>query len=316
MEQAKSSDPAKYLTKFPRLMELDYRSCKTYALERESVLKAWKAAEVEMTDKQKVQSSHLASFDPSLLRSICKYDEYLRHVSNPTNEDLENWLLRQLQSVEKDLVPSDLRAFSHRLREYAGKAELRYGRKAFVTLAPILRAFDGAVEDFGLQALVEAKAKHVMEAWSKAVLDTISPSAAKTYVQDRLKLHDDHKLHLKQVKYIDHVCQILDLWCAGRSHEEITRLREQDKEKAKKKADSASKVNPRDSRVKGGPKTTDREDKPTNTKKGDKKDYEDFLAKAICDNCGEKGHLVPACTKPRDEEKIKAAVEKRKKEKL
>jgi len=164
MEKARSSDPTS-LTKFPRLMEMDYRSCKTYALERESVLKAWKAAEVEMTDKQKVQSSHLASFDSSLLRSICKYDELLRHVVDPTNEDLEDWLQRQLETVEKDMVPSDLKAFSLRLKEYAGKAELRYGRRAFVTLSPILRGFDGAVEDFGRYALVEAKAKHVMEAW-------------------------------------------------------------------------------------------------------------------------------------------------------
>ena len=33
----------------------------------------------------------------------------------------------------------------------------------------------------------------------------------------------------------------------------------------------------------------------------------DWMKKAVCDNCGKKGHIVKTCTKPRDEAKIKAA---------
>jgi hypothetical protein len=178
VERSKASDPTKYLSKFPRLMEIDYRSCKTYVLERDAVLRAWREAEVEMTDKQKVQCSHLASFDPDLLRGICKYDPTLRGRHPVTNEDLAKWLKTQLENVEKDDSSTDLKAFAKRLKEYKGKAELHYGRRAFITFVPILRAFDGAIEDFALTTLVEIRAKHVMEIWSRSLLDTISPSAA------------------------------------------------------------------------------------------------------------------------------------------
>ena len=140
-ERAAASD---FLTKFPRLMKIDYRSCKTYVMEREAVLRAWKEAGVEMTDKQKVQSSHLASFDPELLRGICKYDENLRSITSVSNEDLEAWLSIQLKTVEEEEGLTDLRAFARRLKEYSGKAELYYGRRSFITLSPILRVTAGA----------------------------------------------------------------------------------------------------------------------------------------------------------------------------
>ncbi len=116
MEKAKASDPTKYLTKFPRLMDIDYRLRKTYVLERQAVFRDWKEAVVEMTDKQNVQSSYLASFDPELLRGICKYDERLYRCSPVTNAHLEELLRIRLRSAEEVFrLNTDLSLTGHNL---------------------------------------------------------------------------------------------------------------------------------------------------------------------------------------------------------